>query len=231
MPPAPSRSDPPSRRRAGPNAPRPIPSIPPVPPRLPAGGAPVAGGTARKSARTSPRHERTERPAVARVAFTATAPATAPGESGESGESDEHAVDHDVEDEDAGPQHPLPLAGQSRRVEQWPQIVIDETPGVTGLADGLAEVILQRGQRTQPAGEFDPRPPPHRRQVEPNQSRPAPNPQAAERHEQDEPQVEQRHRGGGPAQRERHRSSASRVARRIVAGGPAHRPPLPHRRH
>jgi hypothetical protein len=42
---------------------------------------------------------------------------------------------------------------------------------------------------------------------------------------------EQRHGVGGPTKRERHRSSASRLARRIVAGDPANRPPLPRRRH
>jgi len=134
-----------------------------------------------------------------------------------------------VEDRGARPQRPLPLAGRAGRIGRRPEVMIDMAAGVTGLAHGAAQMVFWRGERTGPVGELDQHPPPRRRPVEPGQPGPAPDRQAAERHERDERQVEQRHGVGDQAERVRHRGPACPVAPRGGVSGPETRgePPRP----
>ncbi len=91
----------------------------------------------------------------------------------------------------------------------------DEASGVTGLVDNPTQSMLQRSKWAHPAGEFDPGVPQHRRQVEPRQPGPAPYQQAAERQEQYERQVDERHHIGGQAKDERLRLSTSWVCTEV----------------
>jgi len=55
-----------------------------------------------------------------------------------------------------------PLADQAGRIEQRPEVMIDETASVADLAHGVAQRVFWRRERTRPASKPHPAAPHHR---------------------------------------------------------------------
>ena len=101
-----------------------------------------------------------------------------------------HEVEHSVDYEHDAAQHPLQLARKRRGVEDREQVVLDEAGVVGGPTALRAKPVLERRERTKPAGELDPRAPSDCRDVQPGHPRPAHNEQTAKDNEHDEREMD-----------------------------------------
>ena len=98
-----------------------------------------------------------------------------------------------IDEDHAAAKQPLDLPRQPVGVDEGQQVMSDESALKTRFTGEMAKLILDRCQRTGPAGELDQRSPDYRRQVKQHQLREATEQEAAEYDEQDEAQVQQQY--------------------------------------
>jgi len=84
----------------------------------------------------------------------------------------------------------LHLARQPGRIKHDDDVVLEESAAVAGLTSLTAQEVLQRSERADPSGQFDPTPPRQRGQVRVEDPAAQPDQKAAEDHEQREREVD-----------------------------------------
>jgi len=102
---------------------------------------------------------------------------------------EERAVHCKIEREDDRSEHQLYATGESGRIQNRQQIMLDESAAVTGFPSARSECVLERCKRTHPARELDHHSPNRRGQMQPGQTRAPQNEQPTENDEPDECEV------------------------------------------
>ena len=100
-------------------------------------------------------------------------------------------VDESVHRQHEGADGDLHTPRQAARVDEPQQVVFEEAHLVAASAGQGAQVQLQRGERADPAGELQRRPPQERRHVQQRHPVPAQHRDPAPHHEHDEREVKQ----------------------------------------
>src|SRR4030095_12184158 len=101
----------------------------------------------------------------------------------------DEGVHDQVDEQDQPSENELDLAGESARIDHRHQIVLDETTWVARRAGEAPELVLERGERTDPSGDLDERSPGGRGKMEEEQPPAVKGEQAAGDHEDDEGKV------------------------------------------
>jgi len=105
----------------------------------------------------------------------------------------EGGIDRRIEDQEKTPEEDLVPLGEPIRVEEWHHVAVDELTPVTLLTAHDAELVLQRRERADPAGELDEYRPAEGRQVQPGEVPPPEDEKAAQDGEQDESAMDYNH--------------------------------------
>ncbi len=100
------------------------------------------------------------------------------------------AIGPDVQRDQRATENHLCSVGETRRVDDGTQIVIDEAACIPRFPSPLAETILEWGEWTKPLAQLDPRTPEDTRNVHPSQSGSAKYERHADRYKDDEREVE-----------------------------------------
>ena len=99
-------------------------------------------------------------------------------------------VSNDINCNDDRTEHVLHISRQCMRIQNRNEVVLHKSGAVTGLSSKPTEVILERSQRAHPAGELDERSPYRDRNVNVDQTRPAPQQKSPKYHERHEAEME-----------------------------------------
>ena len=97
-----------------------------------------------------------------------------------------HGVDDGIEQQYRQTEQNLYIGSESRRINQWHQVVFDKTGRVSAATCCGPQVVLQIGQWTDPAAKFNQHTPDYRRDMSQGQSMPEENQEATEHDEKNE---------------------------------------------
>ncbi len=101
-------------------------------------------------------------------------------------------VDQEVQGQQHRAQNELHLPGQSGRVDHGQDVMLDEAALISRRPPEPTEVILQRGERTDPATELDRGPPQEGGNVDPRHARPSEYKESSPHHECQEQEVKEK---------------------------------------
>ena len=133
----------------------------------------------------------------------------------------DHDVNRDVERNDHASKHELDAVGETGRIDEGKQVVLDEAFAVSARTRAHAKRVFEEGQRTDAAGRFDEKAPRRRGQLDERYPPPAQREQGTERRKKDEREMRDKHGIGGEpgdhAPRRRRSASSCSVARMLVS--------------
>ncbi len=101
-----------------------------------------------------------------------------------------HEIDEAIHEEHQSAEHPLHFARQRVGIQRGDDVTLHEAGRIGRSATALAQPVLQRRERAEPAGELNPGAPACGRKVQPGDSPPAQYEQPAEYNEQHERTVD-----------------------------------------